>query len=284
MPYDDVIVWVYLVTNSNNGKRYVGITTLGVQERWKGHLRAAEKGAELRLSRAIRKHGVDAFALSVLQECTDVEALKLAEQRWIAELGTFVNGYNMTLGGDGTWGHICSPETRAQMSRSASVKHVSDKARHNMSLAQRRRFDDPVMLEKHRQSIAACDKSYAATLEYKNKIRAVHLGRKRPAGTGEKISASLKAKGMRRTDAQKHIISEKLMGNTCAKRCPIVQLDEQGNVLAIHETTRVAARSIGKVSPGTIIACCKGRIAAAHGYFWRYAREGEQSPPERVEV
>jgi len=37
---------VYLITNTVNGKVYVGQTTVGVSKRWKGHKDEARKGSE----------------------------------------------------------------------------------------------------------------------------------------------------------------------------------------------------------------------------------------------
>jgi hypothetical protein len=39
---------VYLITNTVNGKVYVGQTTVGVSKRWKGHKDEARKGSECR--------------------------------------------------------------------------------------------------------------------------------------------------------------------------------------------------------------------------------------------
>jgi group I intron endonuclease len=70
------------------------------------------------VGRAINKHGVDAFEVTVLQECADPDALNAAERDWIRELRTFKpEGYNMTLGGEGILGLKHTDETKAKMSR-----------------------------------------------------------------------------------------------------------------------------------------------------------------------
>lgn len=271
-----------------NGKRYVGITEGTLEDRWLGHLSDVNKGSKLIFHCAIRKYGVDAFDVGMIEECNNVELMKKAEIRLINELNTFVGdhpdkGYNMTRGGDGTWGHRHSDETKQKQRSSARSKIVSDEARKNMSLAQQRRYSNPEMLENYRKAFASRDMSYVTSPEYAAKISAIHTGKKRPEGTGKRISDALKSKNIRRTEEQKRMISQKLKGNHCAKRCPVERLDNDGTILGVYETTYKAAQSVNKLSPGAIIACCKGRRSEAHGYIWRYAMN-VGNLTDRVEV
>ena len=87
-------VTVYLVTNTVNGKQYVGKTIWPINTRWNCHVSSA-KVHDTCLYRAIRKYGRDSFSLSVLEEVSSEEELNEAEKRWIVELTTRVpNGYN----------------------------------------------------------------------------------------------------------------------------------------------------------------------------------------------
>lgn len=108
---------VYVITNAVNGKRYVGITDVGVDQRWKLHIQHAQYGARQAFACTIRKHGIESFKVDVLEECPDRETLYTREMHWIAELGTFIpRGYNMTLGGEGLAGLKHTDETRRKMS------------------------------------------------------------------------------------------------------------------------------------------------------------------------
>ena len=94
--------FIYCITNTINGKKYVGKTTLTVEKRWLEHKRDFLKLNEIRpLYRAFKKYGVENFEVSQLEECS-VELLSERESYWIAELKTFTLGYNATLGGDGS--------------------------------------------------------------------------------------------------------------------------------------------------------------------------------------
>jgi group I intron endonuclease len=96
---------IYLVKNKINGKQYVGQTTTSLKERWYHHCyrcnhTAPRDGVSL-LHNALRKYGKDAFDISVLQECENIEELNAAEDEWIRNLKTkSPNGYNLRDGGN----------------------------------------------------------------------------------------------------------------------------------------------------------------------------------------
>ncbi len=106
---------IYLVTNTINGKHYVG-QTQDMDRRKKGHKRDAEKGSSLIFHRAIRKYGWDAFEWKALF-VVEGRALNRWERYYIKRLNTrSPNGYNLTDGGDG----VVNPsvETRVKIARS----------------------------------------------------------------------------------------------------------------------------------------------------------------------
>lgn len=110
--------FVYCVTNLANGKRYVGITTRTIEQRWKEHCNyKINKKSVLR--NAIRKYGSDSFAVEHL-ECCDNDVLLAREKLWIRILNSFVSdgrGYNLTRGGDGTVGYRFSDSQCEHMSK-----------------------------------------------------------------------------------------------------------------------------------------------------------------------
>lgn len=113
---------VYLVTNSVNGKRYVGLTSKTIDKRWALHISHAKSvKARQPLHTAIKKYGVEKFIVSVLEECNTENELRNREKFWINELDTFISngkGYNATLGGDGLLGYKHTETAKKQMSES----------------------------------------------------------------------------------------------------------------------------------------------------------------------
>lgn len=143
---------VYLVTNTLNGKGYVGITSKAVARRWTNHKADALSGKQTALHRAIGKYGVDAFTVSVLASGLSPEGLVISEIQIIKQLRTRVpHGYNMTQGGDGTPGLTHTPEARAKIGAGAKGRIFS--AERNRKLSDARK-GKPLSLE-HRAKLAA---------------------------------------------------------------------------------------------------------------------------------
>lgn len=90
------MIGIYCITNIQNGMKYVG-QSRNIEKRFGEHLRDDIK-LKTRLGEAIRQYGSKNFALTILEEC-QIEDLDEKEQKWIKELNTFYNGYNMTIGG-----------------------------------------------------------------------------------------------------------------------------------------------------------------------------------------
>jgi group I intron endonuclease len=86
---------IYQITNKVNGKTYIGKTTKSVEERFRRHI-TNHKTGKTHLYSAMRKHGIENFIVSILEEV--VEAIDDRERLWIANLSP---EYNMTKGGEG---------------------------------------------------------------------------------------------------------------------------------------------------------------------------------------
>lgn len=93
-------MYIYKITNSINGKVYIGRTTRSLEQRWSEHLRSAQNGNTQHLYCAMRKYGVEKFYIEPLEECTSIEELSDAEARWVIYYDSYYNGYNMTYAGE----------------------------------------------------------------------------------------------------------------------------------------------------------------------------------------
>lgn len=91
---------VYLLTNTVNGKRYVGQTIGALRDRWVKHVSTARLSTDTVIAKAIRKYGPESFTVSVLATAKTLEELNRIECEQIALLGTVVpGGYNLCTGG-----------------------------------------------------------------------------------------------------------------------------------------------------------------------------------------
>jgi len=105
-----------------NGKKYAGASGCCVT-RLEWHRCAALRGGDLPVYRAIRKHGWDNIRVDVLPvQYSSPAAMMRAERELIAKLDCTVaggGGYNLTLGGEGTYGYR---KTEAQRLRSRDAQ------------------------------------------------------------------------------------------------------------------------------------------------------------------
>lgn len=97
--------YIYKVTNTENGKVYIGKTVLDVSKRWNAHISTAfnKKSREynFKFHNAIRKYGVSSFTVDVIEEVSGAEIAE-REKRWIECYDSIRNGYNTTYGGEGS--------------------------------------------------------------------------------------------------------------------------------------------------------------------------------------
>ena len=113
---------VYMHTNKENGKVYIGITSRTLDDRCRKNGSGYSKH-QIAFKRAIQKYGWDNFEHIIIEEqLTEIEAKQL-EVEMIASYKSNCNryknptyGYNMTDGGDGCIGANLSEETRKKMS------------------------------------------------------------------------------------------------------------------------------------------------------------------------
>ena len=146
---------VYLLTNKENGKMYVGKTVQSFDVRWGGHVGSARRGDNgMLVCRAIKKHSPAAFERKVLEEC-DESMLGQRETHWIVELKTHVSqgGYNLTFGGDGGLpGYTFSEASREKIRKKALGRTHSAETKAKMSAAAKGRKKSPEAVEARARS------------------------------------------------------------------------------------------------------------------------------------
>lgn len=110
---------------SPSGKVYHGITVRKIEARLNQHANNAKLGKDFPLYRAIRKYGMESFKIEILSDSIDITLLRQLEADAIAADKSYVpNGYNATLGGEGTVGRACSKESRDNYRRAAERRLV----------------------------------------------------------------------------------------------------------------------------------------------------------------
>lgn len=133
---------IYKLTNTVNGKVYIGQTSISFKKRLLKHIYDARTESKRRkhyLQRALVKYGFDNFTVEILETC-DKEKLDEREIYWIAHFKATDPklGYNCTYGGQGN---------RSSIS-------LSDEARRIISETHKQKWADPeyrTMQKQHRK-------------------------------------------------------------------------------------------------------------------------------------
>lgn len=129
---------IYQIQNKINNKNYIGFSSKSVEKRWSKHCVDAKNGRNTYLCNAIRKYGTENFDTKIIHCCDNLDLAKnFLEQHYIKNLKSYYldgNGYNMTLGGEGTIGHKHSNETKIKMSKSHTGRKHSDETKLKLSL------------------------------------------------------------------------------------------------------------------------------------------------------
>jgi len=152
--------YLYQVTNTLNGMRYIGVTKYP-KRRFKQHCNPKHQGVSL-LTLAIQKHGAENFKMDLLCQSTEEYCYEM-EVKAIKLFKTMKpNGYNITAGGFGYCGvsgvnhplygkkrppevgmkvaeklrgQTLPPEQKAKISASLTGKKSSEEKRKKLSLA-----------------------------------------------------------------------------------------------------------------------------------------------------
>lgn len=152
--YIESKLWSVYVHTTSSKKRYIGITSRPPLQRWRNG--TGYKSSSY-FNNAIQKYGWDNISHQILFYNLSESTAKELEIELIRFYNTTDSkfGYNLTLGGDGTVGRVCSSETKKKISDAHTGKICSEE-------------------QKEKQRIAIIGKKHSA--ETKEKIRIGNLG------------------------------------------------------------------------------------------------------------
>ena len=129
----DKIYSIYKAENIINGKVYIGFTSKELHIRKKGHLTDIKKRSRY-FQNAIVKYGEENFTWEIIYQSKDKQhCLSEMENYFITEYRSYngfddCNGYNLTLGGEGGLGRICTDEER--LAKSLRLKGIKFSEEH----------------------------------------------------------------------------------------------------------------------------------------------------------
>lgn len=184
---------IYVFTNKINGKQYVG-QTINIEDRYKQHRKDSknkDKKPNSIFYRAIRKYGFDNFDFKVIETDIDISEIHEREKFWIKELNTMKpNGYNLTEGGEGTFGYRHTEESKKKMSemkKGVPAKPKSEETRRKLSEANRGKK----LSEETKIKIGNANRGRKLTDEHKKRISETQKGRVHSEEHNKNVSLGL---------------------------------------------------------------------------------------------
>lgn len=171
---------IYKSTNLINGKSYIGKSIKSLNHRKSKHINHTKNGSTNYFHKAIRKYGIENFEWFVIEECKE-DILNEREIFWIKKLKTRFNGYNLTDGGDGQHGYICSDETKNKLRLSNTGKHHSEETKNKI-----REYRKNLPIEV-RKKLSISQTGHLLSETSKLKIKNFNLGKKHSEETKEKM-------------------------------------------------------------------------------------------------
>lgn len=143
---------IYQVTNTVNGKRYIGQTRNTLEHRKNSHLVRVRNGTNRPLYNAIRKYGLSSFKWEKLETVKNLQQLDARETFYIKEANSLhPNGYNLMAVGNN--GHSISQLTRDRM-RKASSRPCSDSTKQKISDSLKHRYAQEGFSEERAKKIS----------------------------------------------------------------------------------------------------------------------------------
>ena len=97
------MIGIYKITNKLNGKSYIG-QSIHIEKRWQEHKRNIGSNKNP-MYLDFEKYGIDNFSFEILEQC-QINELDEKEIYYISLYNTFLNGYNLTTGGNSKKSYI----------------------------------------------------------------------------------------------------------------------------------------------------------------------------------
>lgn len=146
---------IYRITNTVNGKSYIGKTGMNFGDRWDCHRAQLNGGyhCNRHLQNAWNKYGAENFEFAVIYKESDQDRLNVLEQQCIAEYRAKGLCYNISDGGDGgnNLGKHLSESTKHKIGEKNRVnmlgRKASEETKRKMSESQRNRWTDEMRVE-----------------------------------------------------------------------------------------------------------------------------------------
>lgn len=220
--YNNKNTWcLYIHENIYNNKKYIGITSNDPEKRWKN---GNGYSYNPYFFNAINKYGWDSFTHNVVLTGMTIEEASKKEQEYIKLYNTTDDrfGYNLTDGGEGSYGRKVSEETKEKI-RNAHIgkKHTEE--------------------SKQKISEALIGNKYALGMRHTEETKRL---------IGEKSKGNQHAKGNHLSEEARKKISEANKGKPKSEETRKKLSDaNKGKVISEETRRKISEKNKGQVSP-----------------------------------
>lgn len=187
---------IYCIENKVNGKKYIGLTK-NLRKRFRQHKKNLRNGNHhnRHLQNAWDKYGEINFIFKHLESQIPLTRIEEKEKYYIELYQSFINGYNLTSGGESS--KEFSDETIKRMIRSGKEKVFTEEHKKNISKSLKGN-NNGMYGRSHskdtRQKISDANKGKTISEETRKKMSETRKGRKRSEDFKKKISEALKGR------------------------------------------------------------------------------------------
>jgi group I intron endonuclease len=235
--------YVYLITNTINGKRYVGQSQqIDIEKRWSAHRSMSPNNVGSYLYAAYKKYGIENFKFQIICICFD-EDCDTYENEYIQKFNTMrPGGYNLKTGGNNV---KYSEESRKLISRRLKETMTAERRKHMSEIRKGKKVSETT---KKLMSIKHKENWQNMTIEEKTNIT-------------EKRKNNPKYENAIKALQHGADINKKRVG----------RFDKNNKLLEEYESMSHAARATN-ICQATISCVCRKvpRYKTAGGFIWKF--------------
>lgn len=297
--------YIYKITCKKNNKVYIGQTIQPLEQRLYHHLDdAINKDYNYAFANAIRKYGKENFIIEEIERrtCKDKKELKIkldeTEKENIKKYNSYLEGYNSTLGGDGTIGYKLSKEHKDKIRKAMMGRKHTKESIEKISKAHKGKIISEEIRTKISKTVKAkttpehlkkmveaskevnCKQVAQYTLEgellniYPSLIIASMKTKVSKAGIGMNCNGQRNSAGgycwrYVNGEVKQEIKTNATINSTTNRPKPVLQYDKQGNFINRYSSISQAGKD-NNIIVSSIVENCKGKRKSAGGYVWKY--------------
>ncbi len=247
---------IYKITNTVNGKCYIGQTTRSLEIRFQEHL--SDKSHCKKLVNAIAKYGKENFTIDLIQEISNIQELNQKEKNEILKNNSVDNGYNILSGGNN---RKLTLETKIKISKS-----LKGKKKPIGFIETLKKFSEKPVYQYDKMGNYI--NSFASIEEARKKINTLKANISKVCNGFRKSAGGFQWKWFQ-VDKIKEIASNQPRGRSGPGKKAVALLDSKKNILEKYNSISEAAKK-HNVSFGAISKVCLFKRNTIKGMVFRF--------------